>query len=211
VSAFDNVAAVASDFWAAPVLRDSSTGKLYCPGFVGDTYSNRAWDFVVFQSIVKTPGVCEVRVLKAQDADVKKAAGSDGATVTTHGVRPAEVDIAITLWTPDQWEELKSFWKLVMPRAGKDTGKAVDVTHPMLDNHGIKSIIVLRGEGPAKGNNPRTRVFTIHGLEYIAKTKKTATATPVASIGSRLDPDAGSNGQASPRALPGAAGRNTGP
>jgi hypothetical protein len=210
VSAYDNAPGLASDFWASPVLRDGE-GKLYCPGFVGATESDRAWDFVLFQGMVKSPGVSEVRVLKAQDADVKKAAGGDGARVTTHGIRPAEVDILITLWTPEQWERMKELWKLIMPRAGKDTGKAVDVAHPMLDVHGIKSLIVLRGEGPTRASNPRARVFTIHGLEYVAPSKKVATKTPVASIGSRLDPGEASNGQASPRPLPGAAGRNTSP
>lgn len=211
MSAFDNAAAVASDFWGSPVLRDSSTGELYCPGFVGDTYSKYPWDVALFQGIVKTPGVCEVKVAKAQDADVKKSAGADGARVTTHGVRPAEIDVAVKLWTPEQWERMKELWQLIMPRAGKDKGKAVDVFHPVLDAHGIKSIIVIRGEGPSPASNPRAKVFTIHGLEYVAPSKKTATTTPVESIGSRLDPGRESNGQVSPRPLPGAAGRNTSP
>lgn len=208
--AYENVNAVSSDFWGKPVLRNSN-GDLYCPGFVGETYARHIWDLAVFLGTKKTPGVCEVKVTKAQDADVKKAAGSDGATITTHGVRPAEIIIAVKLWTPDQWEKMKSLWKEIMPRPGKKEPEAVDVFHPVLDAHGIKSMLVTRGEGPAPSGSPAVKVFTIHGLEFFKTKKKKATKTPVASKGSVYDPGRLNNGQVAPRALPGAGGKNTGP
>jgi hypothetical protein len=210
VTAYDNAAAVASDFWGSPVLK-AEDGTLYCPGFVGETESKHPWNAVLFESTVKTPGVCEVKVTKSQDADVKQAKGSDGAKVTTHGVRPAEVEIAVKVWTPEQYKRLRELWALVMPKAGKGQGKATDVHHPTLKLHDIKSIIVLRGEGPAPGPEPRTRVFTIYGIEYIATSKKKVTKTPVAPKGSLYDPGKEGQGQAQARPTAGSNPRNTNP
>lgn len=211
-SAYQGVSSVSSDFWGSPVLRNETTGKLYCPGFVGETFSKNTWDTVVFGGVAQTPGLCTVSVSKSQDVDIKKSKGSDGATVTPHGLMPAEVQIAITIWTPQQLVELNKLWALIMPKAGKSSGEAFDVSYPSLKTHGIKSVMVTRGEGLAPADK-RARTFTIHCIEFAgaAVRKRKATKTLVEAKGSTLDPKTESAGQAPARPKPGTFAKNTKP
>ena len=210
MSAYDGIAGIPSDFWGSPVLRDNE-GQLYCPGFIGATFSTSEWDYCTFGGDL-SPGVCTVTIHKTQAVDVKKAAGVDNATQTFHGLNPGEIDISITLWTPQQFEELKKLWKKIMPRAEKTVGTAYDFYHPSTATMGIKSVAVIAGSFGADGKVSRSKVFSIRATEwYQPKKRKTSTKTPIASIGSVLDPGRVSNGQVVPRPLPGAAARNTGP
>ena len=187
--AYSNVSPVGrSLFWGSPVLRDGN-GKLYCPGYTGETYAASQWDYVSFGPDVRTPGVAEVKVNRAQASDVKPAAGKDGATVTLHGVRPAEVVVTLKIWTPQQLDELHTLWDKIMPRAGKTTAQIVTVAHPVLTLHNVRSMVVLRGEGPLDGPAPKIKLFTISGVEYVKPANgKNATKTPTAPAPTVFDP-----------------------
>lgn len=197
-------------FWGAPVLRRSD-GELYCPGFSGETYSRNQWDYVGFGPILISPGLADVKVVKSQESDIKQAAGRDGATVTTHGVRPAEITVTLRIWTPQQLEEMYDLWAVIMPKANKNTATAFDVSHPVFTLHDIKSMIVLRGEGPVDGPAPKVKLFTITGIEFVARPKaqRSATKTLAKAEPSTLDPNA--TVAASAPATPGTNRRNTGP
>jgi hypothetical protein len=102
---------MAFDFWG-PVFTQPN-GFLFSPGFTGNTYQTNVWDFVTFAG-QPTPGLAEVNVEKERAVDEKKSAGSDGATLTIHGSKPARIEIKLTIWTPDQLRALNELWPILM-------------------------------------------------------------------------------------------------
>lgn len=127
VQPYQNVAAVAFQFWAKPVLQ-AQDGSYYCPGFEGATYAKNEWDKLIISvpynpplEEPSTPGLCEISVTKERTYDKKKAAGSDGARVTVHGIDPAQVEVRVTVWTPEQLRRLKSLWDVLFPGPQKQT------------------------------------------------------------------------------------------
>lgn len=210
-NAYQGLTPTAFDFWVQPVFTNDA-GLLYCPGFTGETFAKWDWDFVKIGDR-KTPGLCEVTPQKARDVDKKKAAGSNGARLTIHGIDPGSFEIAITIWTPEQLKALRELWLYVFPptnqrpRGASPTAPwppAFDVQHPALKTHAIKSAVFISGDGPKPGSIKGSRVFTIKAVEYLAPSKKNVTQSPVASKPSTRDPDV-------VYATPGTDPNNTGP
>lgn len=212
-SLYQGLSPTAFDFWAQPVFKRTD-GALYCPGFTGETYSKSAWDYVVIQGDTQTPGICEVSCDKSRDVDKKKAAGSNGARLTIHGIEPAIVEIEITIWTPEQLKQLRSLVEAIFPANNKRPKgvsatdpwpPAFDVNHPTFQTHKVKSLVFTKITGPAPGKVTRSKMFKISALEFLPPSKKKATATPVKSKGSTLDPDQ------TTYPTPGSSSKNTGP
>ncbi len=129
----------AFEFWGQPIyIADDTTagqfqvnpGDLYCPGYVGPTFAYNPWDKVGIQWVDPktnkskgaqnfTPGTCIVTVRKERTVDAKKSAGADGETITPHGLKAAEVEIRITIWTPQQFIELQALWLNLFPGVQK--------------------------------------------------------------------------------------------
>jgi hypothetical protein len=182
---YQGVTQEAFSFWAKPVLKDS-TGKLYCPGFEGATYLQNEYDFLVFGTksdasgygpqgfSSTTPGKATIKITKFRDVDKKKQAGSDGARITVHGVEPAEVDIELLIWTPEQLKALNALWPIIFPRAYKDQVDAFDVSHPILQLHDVKSLIFTAGSGPDIDKD-RVGHFTMRAVEFLLPKKKSVT------------------------------------
>lgn len=191
---------VSFQFWAKPVLQTSS-GVYYCPGFDGETYASNAWDYLYLgipSTQPFTPGLCRVIVNRTRDIDKKKAAGTDGARVTIHGVDAAMVDIEIRVWTPEQLRQLANLWPVLFPNAYNGSPPAYDVQHPQLSYHNIKSLQFIGGSGPVIDER-RVGTFHMSAIEFLKPGKKNATKTAVGSIGSLLDdtgyPKPGSNSE----------------
>lgn len=182
---------VSFQFWQKPVYQ-ATDGTYWTPGFEGPTYMTSPWDYLYLgipSTTPFTPGKCIVRPVKFRDVDKKKAAGNDGGRITVHGIEPAEVDIEIIIWTPEQLRQLANLWPILFPQAYKGSPVPYDTQHPTLTIHNIKSLIFVRGEGPTIDDQRRGH-FTIKAWEFLkpAATKGKATAT--ASLGSLLDPGA---------------------
>lgn len=210
---FSGLVAQAFDFWAGPVLKNND-GTLYCPGFTGETYMKSPHDYMVIEGASKTPGLIEVHPTKGRDLDKKKAAGTNGARLTIHGIDAATVDLEITIWTPEQLRKLRDLWAQIFPQSNKRPPTtsptepwppAFDVQHPWCDLHKIKALIFLRGEGPIPGRFPRSRMFKINAVEFLPPQKGNAKGTPVKSKGSKLDPSTTTH------PTPGSSKTNTGP
>lgn len=127
---YQNVSAVPSTFWGAPVLRYDGNaprwdglqpGELYCPGFDGATFSKRVNDFALIGGIAQTPGLCEITGNKNRALDKKKAAGGDGSRLTFHGIENAEGEMRITIWTPAQLDAMLALIPLIFPPTQKIT------------------------------------------------------------------------------------------
>jgi len=189
---------VSSDFWGAPVIQ-APDGTLSCPGFTGPTYSDRVWDYIVFGPGLKTPGICEISIEKKRDHQKKKSAGTDGARVTFHGMTCGEIDIKITLWTPEQFRQIGILWELLFPHnASSPPNKsskpvfppAFPVSHPLFAKHKINAVQFVHGNGPIRGNPERARIFEMKAVEFLPPGNKntTSTAKAVQTVTSVLDP-----------------------
>lgn len=177
-------------FWGAPVLVDDK-GHPYCPGFIGDTFTNNPWDAVRISiptpyltgdlqrlNVDRTPGICEVNVRRGRSIDRKKSAGSDGQRLTFKGVENADVEIAITIWTPEQLDVLRALWAVLQPPVGKGTPSSFDVKHPQFDINNVKSVCFIDSIGMTDGHTSKTKIFTIKAIEYFPP----GTAKVVATI-----------------------------
>ncbi len=193
--AYQNFPTHAFEFWGAPVY-ETSNGELACPGFTGATYAANPWDTVKLAG-KPLPGICEIEIKKNRDVDKKKAAGSDGARITLHGMEPGAATIKVTIWTPEQLRVFQSMWTEFFPGdnkrppkypKGKPYPPALDISHPACNMHNVRSVVIVGGDGPTPGSVPKTRVFTIHALEYLAPGKESATSSPVQPIGSIYEP-----------------------
>lgn len=130
---YENMQAVPSQFWGAPVLRwqgpaqrfdGIQKGELYCPGFEGATYSKFINEYCLIGGIVQTPGLIlpdGITGSKNRAMDKKKSPGSDGSRLTFHGLDNAEGEMRILIWTPQQYQALLELIALVFPPSQKVT------------------------------------------------------------------------------------------
>ncbi len=190
---YQNLSQVPSIFWGTPVLQDSN-GVKYCPGYFGETYSKNAWDYVQIEFpgsgvADKTPGICTVSVRRGRKVDRKKSSGSDGERLTFTGISNADIEIAITVWTPEQLDRLVTLWKLVQPPVGKGAPQAFDVKHPQFTVNQIKSCVFVDSIGMEPGSTTKTKTFVIKAIEYFPPGTKKVTKTPdrAKARGSKLD------------------------
>lgn len=185
---------VSFEFWGSPVVQDPATGNLVCPGFT-EYHMGNAWDlFVIPSAGGYLPGACEVSCHRYRDLDKKKPKGDDGARLTLHGLEPAQVEIAVTIWTPQQLKDLQEMWAIMFTQSapadknGKYSIESFDVSHPVLKTHDVKSIVFQGGEGPVPGRVPKTRTFIIRAIEFIApKKQQKKTTTPSKPRATLLD------------------------
>lgn len=186
---------VSFQFWQKPVYQ-APDGTYMCPGVDGPTYAANEWDYIALGNSSFTPGICRVTLKKERDKQKKKPVGSDGARITFHGVDPAEFDVELVIWTPEQLRQLAILWPTLFPRANKGAPPVFDVHHPLFSIHDVKSCQFSGASGPDIGPD-RKGVFKMQAVEFIKPSKKKATSTGVAPIGSILDagayPTPGSN------------------
>ncbi len=219
---YQNFKAVSFDFWGAPIGKNPD-GTLYCPGFhmqgdkpgtTANAYAKSAFDFVGiditgprqqgegnFQQ--KTPGLAKLNIKKGRALDLNKPAGSDGGTAIWHGLANGRVEIALTIWTPEQLAMLRILWKNLQPPAGKAAPAAFSCYHPALKDQAITALQFYEIEGPSPGPAVRSMVYVIRALEFLPPGKKNVTKKDEAPKRNALDPT-------TPKP-PGTDKRNTGP
>lgn len=94
--------------------------------FWGD--GSGAWDTVWVKGL-RLPGVAEVDGKGfSRRVDRKKSAGRNGATLTQTGMEPADIDITLTLWTPEHLIELQHILKEIRPKKATTTTSTRSLT-----------------------------------------------------------------------------------
>lgn len=68
------------------------------------------WD-TVYLANVALPGLARVTATHGRKLDSKSPAGSDGATITDKGFKPATVEITLRIWTKEQLDA----WRVMAP------------------------------------------------------------------------------------------------
>lgn len=106
-----------------------------------DPNRTNPWDHVRIAGIY-TPGIAVVSGRNGVSLDKKRSPGTDGATITELGYQPGEVDIAIRMWTADQWAAWADMRQHLIPRPSKGKPEPVQVYHPALADAGIKALYI---------------------------------------------------------------------
>lgn len=170
------------DFWGK--LLEDENGKLISPGFVnyGEANAN-LWD-LCFMNLGKglspLPGTVNVYFKRQKNKDKKKPVGVDSTTVTTSGIKAAEIIIELTLWTPQHWLAMKEIMPTIFPKPGKDGGKqnSYQVSHPLLNVANIKAVVFTGFEGPLAGHVNRAKTLKLECVEWMpTQTSKKAGGT----------------------------------
>lgn len=126
--------------------------------------------------------------------DVKKGPGLDGATTTLKEIPPIEFTASFylvrdALSAVDEFEEWESFHKLIDSTIAGAKPKALDIYHPDLAVHGIKSVVKAQVSGAIyDGKGGKTVVVKFQ--EYRPPKKKTGTPTGSKAKKPEDDPNA---------------------
>lgn len=154
----------------------------------GSTFSPEPWD-IVFIGGDPLPGICEVKGIAQLEIDKKKAKGSNGSTITVTGYQPGPFEVAVTVWTPAQWDFLQDwidkFWiapqkaaaTASLPKGKKPPPVALDIAHPACDAVGIVSCIVQGISMPESGGGEGMKVVRIKLFDGRVNEKKSVTKT----------------------------------
>jgi hypothetical protein len=105
-------------------------------------------DYVVLEG-QRSPGVARVRAPSSpRKWDERDGHGASGATLVYNGDKIAHFEIEIDLWETQHFDDWDAF-KVLLQRAPKGTKpKAMDISHPFTDEHGIASVVVEDLVGP---------------------------------------------------------------
>jgi hypothetical protein len=139
---------------------------------------------------VALPGLVKIAGTLSRKLDKKNAKGADGATITDDGANAAEIELSVIMWDAGQWTAYQELLPLINPIQTKGKLSPVDVVHPVLALHGIRSVYVEEVTLPQAGNIPQTREFKIKLVEWrpAPKTPKPSkSVTPTKALNNPLD------------------------
>lgn len=171
------------------------------------------WDILTLNN-KRAPGIAEVNVTPHMQIDIKKTTGFDGGPTIELGHKAAKVDIAITLWTAEQWEAMQAIlaeiWRLPGREPKGSTAltrtrrAAVAISHPNCAIYGISAVLIEGPEGlvPAPGI-PGAKLLRIRAVQYIPPARSAKPVTKkAAGAGPPLAPEFARARSAIPRQSP---------
>ena len=143
-------------------------------------------DYVLFQG-QKTPGLADVEGAGSpRKWDERGGYALSGATVVFTGLGLAEFKVKIRLYSTKDWADWYAFKPLVdKPPIGRRP-RALDVWHPFLEGHGIKSCVVLDVSQPERTDDTGEWTITIECKEF--RRPKIQYSKPEASQATPGDP-----------------------
>ena len=148
------------------------------------------WDRCILGGI-ELVGLSDVKIKRARKIDVKKSAGTDGASTTDHGYDPANVEIIWRfnfLWPghPSKEEQfalaMAALAKLE-PKADKEKRPPLSIKHPVASFRRVKSIIIKEIDGPDIDKMSKLHTIKIHAIEWrpAPPAGKSTTNTPLSA------------------------------
>jgi len=152
-----------------------------------DSGSAHDWLYVGVRRNVAPGIVRSLNVKRAYDIDWKKPGSQDGATPTTNGEKPVDVDITLEFWDDvddPAWARavaaaLGPLHSALFPEGKAPTPR--DVAHPKLALHRIRSLFFYEWAGPDEIGFSHWQVKLKAGNYKPPIPGKTATNTPRAS------------------------------
>lgn len=143
------------------------------------------WDILHLNS-ERVPGIAEVKVTPHMVIDIKKTTSFDGGPTIELGHQAAKLDIAVTIWTPAQWEGVQGIMAKIWRLPGREQKgskprertrrAAVSISHPNCAFLGISAVLLEAPEGlqPATGLIG-AKTLRLRAVQYIPPSAKPAT------------------------------------
>lgn len=128
------------------------------------------------------PGIVTVKAPEFEaKIDSKEAKGANGNKISFDGVKAAESEIEIVVWTADQYTEMVELLSDLKPPDGKGAPLPWDVIYPFFNDMGVNTLIVTKIEGPGFGKMKGTYEAKIKVKEWRADWAKPGSGTPTTS------------------------------
>jgi len=149
-----------------------------------------AWDTLIVSGDagpIRAPGIVDdIDVSIKTKIDKHHGPGIDGGTLVLQGEDVPEVKITLMFWTKEHQDQLTKFLSVIRPTDGKSKLKPRDFSHPILSEHGLKSLVYESIAGPGLPDSKGMRKVTISFARFKLPPKTSATTTPKgsAAIGS---------------------------
>lgn len=108
-----------------------------------------AWDTLVLGGET-LPGVVVVEPTTKRDFDIKKAKGKTKAKIENQGDPPRKFNVTWQ-FSSSEWAEVQRIWPLVIDPRKSANAKDIsplEVVHPTLALHGIRTVAVEEANGP---------------------------------------------------------------
>jgi hypothetical protein len=131
-----------------------------------------------------TPGLAEiVGADSPRQWDERTGYGLSGATVFFHGIKLSHFSIKLRLFTAADWDDWHAFKPLVdKPPIGKRP-RSLDVSHPLLEDLGIRSVVVENVSVPEQSDDGEwsieIKVIEFRKPKFTMAKPEGSTATPV--------------------------------
>jgi hypothetical protein len=134
----------------------------------------------------KSPGLARLIGLDTpRKWDERRGYGLSGSVIVFTGLKLAEFDAEIRLYTTKDWDDWHSWRALVAKPPLRTRPKALDIWHPWAELQGVKSVVVLNEPIPVEGEAGEYTA-TIKFKQYRAP--KLALAKPEGSKAKPTDP-----------------------
>jgi hypothetical protein len=147
-----------------------------------------AWDTLIVagdNGPIRAPGlVDEIDVSIKNKVDKHPGPGIDGGTITVQGEDVPEVKVVLKIWEKSHQIQLEKFLNTIRPQGKKATIKPRDFTHPILSEHGIKSLIYESIQGPGMPDKQGFRKITLQFSRFKLPPKQSVATTPKQSVAS---------------------------
>lgn len=126
------------------------------------------WDTLYLGGVV-WPGVCQISPKQDRAVSVAKKRGRE-PTLTDDGYNPGEITATLLIWTPDQWDQLKSILPRFSPRKNETIRTPLEISHPVTSLLGIDAVII-RSISP---RHPEGGIFRvdISMLQWFPETRR---------------------------------------
>jgi len=148
-----------------------------------------AWDALYISGHVAPGMVEDVGVDRGYKVDEKDGAGVDDATSTVQGRKLPRVSIKLKLWTRRhlQLADALIYSIYIKPKLTK-TVKPFDFSHPILEIHGLRALLVESTSGPTKPSDDGFSYLTLQCKAFSPPPPKpvSATTTPKATTSAAL-------------------------
>lgn len=162
---------------------------VYEEGYEGPEQSPMPWERGTLNGF-KVPGIFDVRCTPRIKLEIPKASGRDGGPAIEKGHLPAEVDITITIWTPQHLRLFEALMIGIWRAPGQDSTyqlteagqvvkatRAVSIAHPKCNGqpYNITAILLERVSSLEPGREAGTRACQIKAMQYLPPSKTVAT------------------------------------
>lgn len=143
------------------------------------------WDALYITGHIAPGIVDDISIDRGFKVDEKGGAGVNGATLTVQGLNLAAITIKLKLWTRRHVQMADQLvYSIFLRPKQTNTVKPFDFGHPLLETHGLRSLLVVDVSGPTKPTDDGFQFLTLKCKEFLQpppKPKTSATTTPKAA------------------------------